>query len=81
MPQTYDEDRFVQMVTAIGMLALNSAPDQPRLQLEAILMAAVAHALQQLGMPRDEAYESLAWLLSELERRGSGKIPTLTLVP
>jgi hypothetical protein len=81
MPQMYDEDRLHQMITAIGVLAVSAAPEQSRIQLEAILMAAVAHALQQLGMPRDETYQSLTWLLSELEGRGSDKIPTLTLVP
>jgi hypothetical protein len=81
MAQTYDEDRLVQAATAIRALAVSSAPDEPRIQLETILLAAVAHALQQLGMPREEVYRSLMWLLIELERKGSDKVPTLTLVP
>jgi hypothetical protein len=81
MAQTYDEDRLVQAATAIRALAVSSAPDEPRIQLETILLAAVAHAFQQLGMPREEVYRSLTWLLTELEGRGSDKAPTLTLVP
>jgi len=81
MEQTYDEDRLVQAATAIRALAVNSAPDEPRIQLETILLAAVAHARQQFKMPREEVYRTLAWLLTELEGKGSDKVPPLTLVP
>ena len=37
---TYDEDQMDQTITAIGVLATNLAPDQPRIQLEAILVIA-----------------------------------------
>jgi hypothetical protein len=77
---TYDEDRMVVAASAIGTLATRSAPDEPRLQLEVILLGAVRHAIHRLGMPREEAYRTLAWLIGELESRIEAP-PTLTLVP
>ena len=77
---TYDEDCMVMTASTIGTLATRSAPDEPRLQLEVILLGAVRHAIHRLGMPREETYRTLAWLLGELESRISDP-PTLTLVP
>jgi hypothetical protein len=80
VPPAYNEDLVVAAVSMIGTLASRSAPDEPRVQLEVILMAAVSHAIHQLKMPPDEAFRSLGWLLVELES-GSADPPTLALVP
>lgn len=80
MPPAYNEDLVVAAVSMIGTLASRAAPDEPRVQLEAILMAAVSHAVHQLKMPADEVFRSLRWLLDELEQ-GAADPPTLTLVP
>ena len=79
MAAVYSEDRVDAAVTMIGTIATSAVPDEPRIQLEVILMGAVAHAIHQLGMPSDEAYRSLVWLLGELKSAGAS--PTLTLVP
>jgi hypothetical protein len=76
----YDENLIEAAVSMISKLAARSAPDEPRIQLEVILMGAVTHAIHQLHMPPDEAYRSLSWLLGELKGTGSAP-PTLTLVP
>lgn len=80
MPPVYNEALVEAAVSMIGKLAMRSAPDEPRIQLEVILMGALSHAIHQLGMPCDEAHRSLAWLLGELKSAGSDP-PTLTLVP
>lgn len=80
MAAVYNEDLVDTAVSMIGTLATRSAPDEPRVQLEVILMGALAHAIHKLGMPCDEAYRSLVWLLGELKSAGSTP-PTLTLVP
>lgn len=80
MPPAYNEDLVVAAASMIGRLAERSAPDEPRIQLEVILMAAVTHAIHQLKMPVDEAFRSLGWLLTELAS-GTPDPPTLKLVP
>jgi hypothetical protein len=80
MPTTYNEDLVEAAVSMIGTLATRSAPDEPRVQLEVILMGALSHAIHRLGMPCDEAYRSLAWLLGELKSADVDQ-PSLTLVP
>jgi hypothetical protein len=82
MPPVYDEDLVDAAVFMIGTLATRSAPDEPRIQLEVILMGAVSHAVHQLGMPCSEAYRSLSWLLDELKAKSADPSrPPLTLVP
>ncbi|HSX23246.1 MAG TPA: hypothetical protein VLE97_10785 [Gaiellaceae bacterium] len=79
MPSAYNEDLVVAASSVIGKLASRSAPDEPRVQLELILLGAVTHAIHTLKMPREEAFRSLTWLLGELKSASSE--PTLTLVP
>lgn len=81
MPPAYNEDLVEAAVSMIAVLATRSAPDEPRVQLEVILMAAVTHAIHQLEMPRDEAFRSLGWLLDQLESSTDPPAPTLTIVP
>ena len=76
----YDESLVDGAVSMISTIATRSAPEQPRIQLEVILLGAVSHAMHQLDMSRDDAYRTLAWLLDELDRRKSSP-PALTLVP
>jgi hypothetical protein len=78
MPPAYDEEKLIAAASTIGTLATHVAPDEPRVQLELILMGAVSHAIHQLKMAPEEAFRSLAWLLTELEGPDA---PTLTLVP
>lgn len=81
MPPAYNEDLVEAAVSMIATLAKRSAPDEPRVQLEVILLGAVTHAIHQLKMPRDEAFRSLSWLLDQLESDAEPPTPTLTLVP
>jgi len=78
----YNENHVDAAVSMIGTLAMRAVPDEPRIQLEVILMGALAHAIHQLDMPRDEAYRSLSWLLDELKLKSAGSNPPpLILVP
>jgi hypothetical protein len=81
MPDAYDEDLVNAAISMIGTLATRSVPDEPRIQLEVILLGAVSHAIHQLGMPCGEAYRSLSWLLDELRLKSADDAPKLTLVP
>lgn len=80
MTAVYDEDLVDAAVSMIGILATRAVPGEPRVQLEVILMGALAHAIHKLGIPCDEAYRSLIWLLGELKSANTNP-PTLTLVP
>lgn len=78
--KTLDEDA-VQAVAAIKVLVERLVPDEPRIQLETIRLAAISHAIQSLSMARSEAYRSISWLLDELRDRNAEEPPHLHLVP